>query len=154
MRENSSPTSAWQRNVHLNASTKKPYLNSTLNCIQLRVFLLRQRNTPNWICRVFAFGTCSVHRLLRQGLETSPCIRLHLFLAHMSWPIPSLSAFIQIPQSSRNSLSSLPTFVPIVRETLWSYRLEHCTRYTRSFSSQPNMPLASPPENSAIPIFF
>lgn len=32
----------------------------------------------------FAFGTCSVHRLLRQGLETSPCIRLHLFLAHMS----------------------------------------------------------------------
>lgn len=59
---------------------------------------------------------------------------------------------MQIPQSSRNSLSSLPTFVPIVHETLWSYRLEHCIRYTGNFSSRPNTPWASPPRNSSTPI--
>lgn len=88
-----------------------------------------------------------------KGLEPHLTIHTPSLVSSPYELTPSCQRIIQILQSSRNSLSSLPTFVPIVRETLWSCRLEHCIRYTGNFSSRLNTPLASPPENSAIPIF-
>lgn len=131
---------------------KSPYLNS-LNCIQSRVFLLRRRNIAELNLPGFCFWN------MQSALVVAPkgsnlTIHTPSLISSPYELTPSCQRIIQIAQSSRNSLSSLPTFVPIVRETLWSCRLGHCIRYTGNFSSRLNTPLASPPKNSAIPIFF